>query len=107
MLFATAAGIRETPIGEAFMERLAVAIVVEAIVVGAEPSTTENYNNRQIWVNRVCQSSNSAFSMAQTMFLAVIMSGAVAAAIAAGQTPQDSDISAVVTSLVDMFAGRI
>ena len=107
MLFATAAGLKDSPSGQAALGRLAVAIVETAVAIGPEVNTTANYANRQKWVNQVCSSPDAPFVMARTMFLAVVTTAAISADLDTGQLPTDAQLTNAVASLVDTFAGRI
>jgi hypothetical protein len=107
MLFAVAAGFRDSDKGIAALGRLAVAIVETAVAIGAEASGTANYANRQKWVNQVFSSADAPFAMARTMFLAVVTTAPVVTELDAGMVPSDADLAAAVSALVNTFAGRI
>ncbi|HET6384381.1 MAG TPA: hypothetical protein VFJ58_13390 [Armatimonadota bacterium] len=106
MLFATAAGLVDSPAGQDALGRLAAAIVSSAASIGPEVNTTVNYANRQKWVSQVCSTPEAPFYMARTMFLAVVMTAPVVTALDGNTAITDADLATVVASLVDTFAGR-
>lgn len=107
MLFATAAGLRDSAPGQAALGRLAVAIVQTAKTISPEPNTTANYTNRQKWVTQVCSSPDAPFLMARTMFLLVVLTPPVETDIDGNVNATDADLVTAVTALVNTVVGYV
>jgi hypothetical protein len=93
---------RELSINAAFIDRVAVAAVEAAINVTAESTKTANHANRASLARKVLMSPRR---WGELMAVAVAVNGTINQKYATGEEIPDGDISFVVASLWDAYAG--
>jgi hypothetical protein len=93
---------RELSVNAAFIDRVTVAAVEAAINVTSEERTTSNHANRGSLARKVLMSPRR---WGELMALAVAVNGTINQKYATGEEIPDGDVSFVVASLWDSYAG--